>query len=550
MKKYIVFALLLTIAAQVVAEQDYIYNYSPKLKNPAPIEGPWTFDAVRSHAAFIGYRDNITFNQANRRAWPENTDWGWQAHGDHEPIYQWQDGDGLGFTICADAKSTNRLMVFSTYFHNEVVPPFTRYRLTWTYTLKVEADELPLCFALYQHESLAKIKDLQVEQNIQYWPGWNNRNNTLRVMEVGGIEKQKETEKYTNTFDFDNRNGETEQTKQKALMAVLIAQNDEFLHDDNHQWGSFKHYNSVWDAYYYKHITFNANGGFGSMSNQTIENSGKLNANNITRTGYTFAGWAMSEDGPVVYADGAQMTASLEDKGRVTLYAVWEMTPGSAIDKISAIGEVVYTDECKANIDAAREAYDALSDEEKATVTNYSTLTAAEALYNAIDAVGSAINEIGVVSYTEESKELIDAARTAYDALEDELKPLVTNYSVLTEAEARYAILEVEAKIIAIGAVTYTPECKALIDDARAAYNALTDGQRTQVSNYATLLAAEAAYAAFGKKTVLFMEQDGLTPVGDSQLKSIVYPDLPAGATEWQTKEKDVTDKIIVIKAQ
>ena len=60
----------------------------------------------------------------------------------------------------------------------------------------------------------------------------------------------------------------------------------------------------------------------------------------------------------------------------------------------------------------------------------------------------------------------------------------------------------------------------------------------------------DGAYAAFGKKTVLFMEQDGLTPVGDSQLKSIVYPDLPAGATEWQTKEKDVTDKIIVIKAQ
>jgi len=50
----------------------------------------------------------------------------------------------------------------------------------------------------------------------------------------------------------------------------------------------------------------------------------------------------------------------------------------AVIALIDAIGEVVLTDECKQKIDAARNAYDALTDEQKALVTNYATLTAAE----------------------------------------------------------------------------------------------------------------------------------------------------------------------------
>ena len=54
---------------------------------------------------------------------------------------------------------------------------------------------------------------------------------------------------------------------------------------------------------------------------------------------------------------------------------------------------------------------------------------------------------------------------------------------------------EVIAKINAIGTVEYTPECKALIDAARTAYDALTDAQKALVTNYPTLTAAEAKYA-------------------------------------------------------
>lgn len=69
-------------------------------------------------------------------------------------------------------------------------------------------------------------------------------------------------------------------------------------------------------------VTFNANGGAGEMFPQTFT-SGKekvLNLNFFTREGYTFAGWATSADGDVVYTDGETIKVTKS----MTLYAVWE----------------------------------------------------------------------------------------------------------------------------------------------------------------------------------------------------------------------------------
>ena len=194
-------------------------------------------------------------------------------------------------------------------------------------------------------------------------------------------------------------------------------------------------------------------------------------------------------------------------------------------EKIYDIGTVEYTEACKVKIDEARDAYDALTDTQKALVTNYETLTAAEASYAALkaaadqaaadqaaaDEVIEKINAIGTVEYTEASKTKIDAAREAYNALTDTQKALVTNYETLSAAEARYAELKaaaeqeaadqaaadaVIAKIDTIGTVEYTEASKAKIDVAREAYNALTDAQKALVTNYETLTAAEARYAA------------------------------------------------------
>ncbi len=55
------------------------------------------------------------------------------------------------------------------------------------------------------------------------------------------------------------------------------------------------------------------------------------------------------------------------------------------MEAINAIGKVALTSECKALIDAARAAYDDLTDEQKALIDNYATLTDAEAAYKALE---------------------------------------------------------------------------------------------------------------------------------------------------------------------
>lgn len=73
-------------------------------------------------------------------------------------------------------------------------------------------------------------------------------------------------------------------------------------------------------------ISFNANGGMGTMSAQEIINSGNLTVNRFTRTGYSFAGW---ECNGVFYSDGAR----IEPSDDMTLSARW--TPNEYTIKCS-----------------------------------------------------------------------------------------------------------------------------------------------------------------------------------------------------------------------
>lgn len=176
--------------------------------------------------------------------------------------------------------------------------------------------------------------------------------------------------------------------------------------------------------------------------------------------------------------------------------------------RIDAIGEVV-TKDSKPAIDAAREAYDALTEEQQKLVGNYDKLTDAEKAYDALlkdeaaaKKVADLIAAIDEV-VTKDSKAGIDAARNAYDALTDAQKELVGNYKKLADAERAYqklldadkaAAKAVEDLIDAIGPVTLGS--KPAIDAARKAYDALTEEQKKLVCNYKKLTDAEAAYAA------------------------------------------------------
>ena len=168
-----------------------------------------------------------------------------------------------------------------------------------------------------------------------------------------------------------------------------------------------------------------------------------------------------------------------------------------AVEKlVDAIGTVTLDSE--EAIKAARGAYDALTEEQKAQVGNYQTLLDAEAKLadlQAADAVEKLIDAIGTV--TLDSEEAIKAARGAYDALTDAQKELVGNYQTLLDAEAKLADLQaadaVEKLIDAMGTVTLDSE--EAIKAARDAYDALTDAQKALVGNYQTLLDAEAKLA-------------------------------------------------------
>lgn len=182
----------------------------------------------------------------------------------------------------------------------------------------------------------------------------------------------------------------------------------------------------------------------------------------------------------------------------------------AVVKKIAAIGRV--TVDSEAAIQDARAAYGELTVRQQKQVTNYQTLVDAEAALilakeNAavIKSVEDKIAAIGEVSYTSASKAKIDVARAAYDNLDEALRPSVSNYEVLTAAEARYAELKaaaedaaaaepVIAQINAIGKVTL--ESKRQIEAAEAAYAALTESQQALVTNYETLTAARAAYDA------------------------------------------------------
>ena len=70
-------------------------------------------------------------------------------------------------------------------------------------------------------------------------------------------------------------------------------------------------------------ISFDANGGSGTMTAQTVtyKAAAAIKANTFTRTGYTFQGWALTADGEKTYDD----KQSVAFTNSLTLYAVWQL---------------------------------------------------------------------------------------------------------------------------------------------------------------------------------------------------------------------------------
>ncbi|MBR3149625.1 MAG: Ig-like domain-containing protein [Eubacterium sp.] len=157
----------------------------------------------------------------------------------------------------------------------------------------------------------------------------------------------------------------------------------------------------------------------------------------------------------------------------------------AAIDALPAADEVTTAN--KDAIEAARKAYDALTDDEKAKIApeTLKKLTDAESAL-AVATANEAINALPAADeVTTANKDAIEAARKAYDALTDEEKEKIAPETLkkLTDAESAFSVASVKEKINALPAADeVTTANKDAIEAARGFYDALTDEEKAKVA--------------------------------------------------------------------
>ena len=172
-------------------------------------------------------------------------------------------------------------------------------------------------------------------------------------------------------------------------------------------------------------------------------------------------------------------------------------------------------DDSNTAIMKAEALYAGLTSAQKAQITNYSTLTSARATYDDLASASAvdqtkindcvaAINAIGTVTLA--SGTAIETAEAKYAALTEDEKAQVTNYATLVSARETYDALvaeqaasasrvnECKMYIMAIGTVTLASG--AAIETAETKYAALSEDEKAQVTNYATLVSARETYDA------------------------------------------------------
>ena len=330
MKKILLFTAALLCTASMWAEN----NYYPTEEPLTPAEGGWIYSDVNNMYSTDGNKRSASFNSLDHSAWNKHDD-----ESSKYIIYQLQSfHDGLGFAMHCKTIPYSKCGVFSLYRREEHVPAYTRMELTWWYRLLGYSEEFTQCVVLYAHDNMIELKDAQVDWSAYY----NGKTDSpyfmdsLMTINSTSGEKSSVSERKSRQFDFDNRYDSTMHVKSWYLMLTLIVEDWADRTWNTKNWGTFLDCGYDMKIYYYKYVTFDANGGEGTMSNDTIENAKNLTANAFTRNGYTFAGWAMAPNDTIVYADGAEITATGDSKGPVTLYAQWTKDSGSGMDNTPA----------------------------------------------------------------------------------------------------------------------------------------------------------------------------------------------------------------------
>jgi cbb3-type cytochrome oxidase subunit 3/alpha-D-ribose 1-methylphosphonate 5-triphosphate synthase subunit PhnH len=194
--------------------------------------------------------------------------------------------------------------------------------------------------------------------------------------------------------------------------------------------------------------------------------------------------------------------------------AVADQTAAAAVD---ALIDALTSPYIRADVEAAREAYDALTETQQALVKGLPDLEAAEA--GLVDqALAQAVELLINTLSTPYDSDTVQTARDAYDALTETQQALVTNYQALLDAEQALADIDAAATVDSlIDALTepYDPEA---VQGARTAYDNLTEAQQALVTNYEDLLNAEQALTDINAAAAVDALIDALSEPYDSEV--------------------------------
>lgn len=166
---------------------------------------------------------------------------------------------------------------------------------------------------------------------------------------------------------------------------------------------------------------------------------------------------------------------------------------------IAAIPSTVTLDQsCISAIEYASAAYNSLSSELKSQVANAAALSEAVTQLDTlrVENVIALIGKIGTVSVDNDYSSEISAARAAYDALSAENQAKVTNSGALTAAESQYESLAVQIVQNRIDSLTppSSAESRSQIESLLEEYNtvktmyeALSSSQQSSVNGYSAV---------------------------------------------------------------
>ena len=464
-------------------------------------EGIWTQLEWRTLACGKSTK-SVAFSSMDNSTW-ENVE-----------VNGWHDGDGIGFTFKGNSQYDSKQGVFSTYKNDVVVPSYTSMKQTWKYKLSSRSKKHRSTTSLYGIQgTYDEITSLVVDFSNDE-AGDAGKQQRLATFTNGDQDDLvKSTDEQTYMIEVDNLSSSSQQAQTRYLLLThVIASGDP--KEGLHEWGAFKSLSAETEWVYRKIVSLDKNGGSGTMDEIVIDNSGTLPANTFTRDRFEFMGWALSPDGEVVYADGAEITATAEDKGPVTLYAVWQRTAYAITYELDG-GTADNPDSYAVNTALA------IKDPTKAN-------------YTFVGWTGSN----GIVPQKNISIIKGMAGDQEYTA-----------HWINSRVDSVINLID------AIGQIEYTEECNARIDTASEAYGALDEDEQALVSNIRTLIIADEFYQTakenkIGNTTLQFVRDDEVVGRQKVELEYSLAPDIQGYIFQyWQVKEKNISDGIIRLQA-